>query len=115
MIAYYGCSPDNVSKVENATWEILDEMIQIGASEENLAKAKEQLIKRRESSYTSSNSFWASVIKSSHIYNEKISNMEEYSNAVNAVTADDLKQAAAKYLKHDEFVKVTLLPEALKK
>lgn len=115
LIAYYGCSPDNVSKVENATWEILDEMIQIGASEENIAKAKEQLIKRRESSYTSSNSFWASVIKSSHIYNEKISNMEEYANAVNAVTADDLKQAAAKYLKHDEFVKVTLLPEALKK
>ena len=36
-------------------------------------------------------------------------------NAVNAVTADDLKRAAAKYLKHDEFVKVTLLPEALKK
>ena len=78
-------------------------------------KAKEQLIKRREASYTSSNSFWASVIKSSHIYNEKISNMEEYANAVNAVTADDLKQAAAKYLKHDEFVKVTLLPETLKK
>jgi len=115
MIAYYGCSPDNVSKVENATWEIFDEMIQIGVSEENLAKAKEQLIKRREASYTSSNSFWASVIKGSYIYGNKIANMEEYTNAVNAITVNDLKQAAAKYLTHDEFVKVTLLPETLKK
>ena len=41
--------------------------------------------------------------------------MEEYTNAVNAITVNDLKQAAAKYLTHDEFVKVTLLPETLKK
>ncbi len=115
LIAYYGCAPDNVEKVENATWDILDEMIQSGASEENLAKAKEQLIKRREASYSSSNSFWAGAIQGSYIYGNKILNMEEYTNAVNSVTIDDLKQAAAKYLKHDEFVKVTLLPETLKK
>ena len=111
LIAYYGCAPDNVDKVANATWEILDEMMQNGTSEENLAKAKEQLIKRRESSYTSSNSFWAGVIQGSYIYGTPIQNMETYINLVNSVTADDIKVAAQKYLTHDEFVKVTLLPE----
>ncbi len=115
MIAYYGCSPENVDKVENATWEILDEMMNIGATEENLAKAKEQLIKGRESSYFSSNSFWAGVIKDSYIYNTPIQNMEKYSEIVNSVTIEDLKAAAAKYLTHNEFVKVTLLPESAKK
>lgn len=115
MIAYYGCSPENVEKVKNATWEILDEMINTGATEENLAKAKEQLIKGRESSYSSSNSFWGSVIRSSYIYGSPIKNMEKYAEVVNSVTIDDLKSAAAKYLKHDEFVTVTLLPESAKK
>ncbi|MBR1768995.1 MAG: insulinase family protein [Bacteroidales bacterium] len=115
MTAYYSFAPDNAEKVENATFEILDEMSSSGATEANLAKAKEQLIKRRESSYTSSNSFWSSVIKSSYIYGTKIQNMETYKEIVNSVTVEDIKAAAEKYLKHDEFVKVTLLPETLKK
>ena len=104
MIAAYTCAPDNAQKVEDATWEILDNMINNGTDEINLAKAKEQLIKRRESQYTSSNNFWASVIKSSYTYNEPIKNMETYSNLVNSVTVDDIKAAAAKYLKHNEYV-----------
>ena len=115
MIAVYTCSPDNADKVEKATWEILDDMINNGADEVNIAKAKEQLIKRRESQYSSSNNFWASVIKSSYTHNRPIKNMETYSNLVNSVTSDDLKAAAAKYLKHNEHVKVMLLPEHLKK
>ena len=115
MTAYYTCAPDNAQKVEDATWEILDDMINNGTDEVNLAKAKEQLIKRRESQYTSSNNFWASVIKSSYTYNKPIKSMETYSNLVNSVTAEDVKAAAAKYLQHKEYVKVTLLPETLKK
>lgn len=115
VTAYYSCSPDNTKKVEDATWEILDEMINEGVSDVNLAKAKEQLIKRREASYTSSNSFWAGVIKSSYTYNRPIKSMDAYKELVNSITADDVKAAAAKYLQHKEYVKVTLLPESLKK
>lgn len=113
--AFYSCSPENVDKVVNATWEILDNMAKEGADDVNLAKAKEQLIKRREASYTSSDSFWASVIQSSYVYNTPIMNMEAYTNLVNSITSDDIKAAAAKYLKHDEYVKVMLMPETLKK
>lgn len=113
--AYYSCAPENVDKVVDATWEILDNMAKEGADDVNLAKAKEQLIKRRESSYTSSDSFWAGVIQNSYIYNTPIMNMEAYTNLVNSITSDDIKAAAAKYLKHDEYVKVMLMPETLKK
>ncbi|MBO6117869.1 MAG: insulinase family protein [Bacteroidales bacterium] len=115
MTAYYTCAPDNVAKVEDATWEILDDMINNGTDEVNLAKAKEQLIKRRESQYSSSNNFWASVIQQSYIHNIKIANMEEFKDLVNSITADEVKAIAAKYLKHNEYVKVQLLPETLKK
>ena len=113
--AYYSCSPANADKVIDATWEILDKVINEGVSDVDLSKAKEQLIKRRESSYTSSDSFWASAIRSSYIYGTKIQTMDEYSNIVNSVTSDDVKNAAAKYLKHNEYVKVMLQPENLKK
>jgi len=115
VTAYYGCSPENTQKVEDATWEILDEMINNGVSDVNLAKAKEQLIKRRESSYSSSNNFWSGVIKSSYVYNRPIKSMDAYKELVNSITAEDVKAAAVKYLQHKEYVKVTLLPETLKK
>lgn len=115
MMAAYTCAPDNTEKVEKATWEIIDEVIKNGVDETNLAKAKEQLIKRRESQYSSSNNFWLSIIKSSYLYNKPIKNMETYSNLVNSVTSEDIKASATKYLQHKEYVKVTLLPETLKK
>ena len=115
LITYYMLAPDNVQKVTDATWEILDNMINNDVSETNISKAKEQLIKRREASYTSSNAFWAGVIKSKYVYGTEIANMDAYKNLVNSITSDDIKAAAKKYLSHDEYVKVTLLPETLKK
>ena len=41
--------------------------------------------------------------------------MEEFKDLVNSITADEVKAIAAKYLKHNEYVKVQLLPETLKK
>lgn len=114
FIAYYSLAPENVDKVTQATWEILDNMANEGVSETNLAKAKEQMIKHREANYTSSNTFWASVIKSKYVYGTEIASMETYKNLVNSITAEDVKTAAKKYLSHDEYVKVTLLPETAK-
>ncbi|MCH3924451.1 MAG: insulinase family protein [Bacteroidales bacterium] len=115
MIAYYTCAPANLDKVEKATWDVVDAMINQGPSEADVNKAKEQLIRRREASYTSSNNFWLGVIQSSIWYEQPISNMETYKNSVNAITAADVKAAAAKYLSHNTYVKVTLKPETAKK
>lgn len=114
VMGYYTCSPDNVEKVQQATFEIMDEMAKNGISEENLKKAKEQLINGVESSYTSSNEYWAGQIKSKVLWNEQIKNLETIKAEINAVTLDDVKAAAAKYLTHSEYVKVTLLPETKK-
>lgn len=114
FIAYYSLAPENVDKVTQATWEILDNMANKGVSETNLAKAKEQMIKHREANYTSSNAFWAGVIKAKYVYGTEIASMEAYKNLVNSITAEDVKAAAKKYLSHDEYVKVTLLPETAK-
>jgi predicted Zn-dependent peptidase len=40
--------------------------------------------------------------------------LEEYSAAVNALTIEDIKAVAAKYLKHDGYVRASLKPEAMK-
>ena len=40
--------------------------------------------------------------------------LEEYTAAVNALTVEDIKKVAEKYLKHDEYVRVSLKPAAMK-
>lgn len=111
--AYYSIQPSNEQKVTDATFAILDEMIQNGASEDYIAKAKEQLIKRREQAMQSNN-FWSNNLQSLYLYGNEILDVDTYNNSINAVTNDDLKASAAKYLKYDEHVKVTLLPEQTK-
>ena len=39
--------------------------------------------------------------------------LEEFSAAVNALTIEDVKAVAQKYLKHDGYVRVALKPEAM--
>lgn len=114
-MGYYGCSMENVDKVVEATETILDEFINGNVLEENLTKAKEQLINRRTTSYSNSNDFWASMMLNNAVLDYDMKTMEEYTNEINAVTVDDIKAMAGKYLKHSEFVKLVLLPESAKK
>jgi predicted Zn-dependent peptidase len=39
--------------------------------------------------------------------------LEEYTAAVNALTIEDIKAVATKYLKHDGYVRVSMKPAAM--
>ncbi|HBN06282.1 MAG TPA: hypothetical protein DD434_10925, partial [Bacteroidales bacterium] len=112
FLAYYSCDPQNIDNLTNATWRVFDKIIAEGPTETDLAKAKEQTIRLRETQQQK-NEFWSSVIKGSIWYDYQLTNLEEYKANVNSITIEDIKEVAKKYLKHDEHVRVSLKPEAM--
>lgn len=114
LMAYYSIAPENETKVIDATWEILDNMINEGTTDTYLSKAKEQLCTRREKA-TAENGYWAGLIRGHLTYGTPLTTVDQYKAMVNSVTLDDVKAAAAKYLTHKEYVKVTSYPESMKK
>ena len=112
LFAYYSCDPENADNLANATWKVFDKIIAEGPTEVDLAKVKEQLIRARETQQEK-NGYWTSAIKGSIWYDFELTNLDEYKAAVNAITVEDVKEMAKKYLKHDEYVRVNLKPEAM--
>ncbi|MDR1005900.1 MAG: insulinase family protein [Bacteroidales bacterium] len=112
-VILYTCDPAKVDTLTTATFEILDDIINNGPTDEDIAKAKEQLISERKTQMENNN-YWTSVINGSRWYGYDLQTYDEYVAAVNAITKDDLKAAAAKYLNHKEYLRCALKPEAMK-
>jgi zinc protease len=112
-MAYYMCSPDNVDKIADATFGVFDKIIADGPTDEDLAKAKEQLISERKVSLES-NRTWASIINGSRWFGYEMTTLEQYTAAINAMTKEDIKAVAVKYLNHNEYLKVSMKPESMK-
>ena len=107
------CNPEMINQLTEATFEVFDKIISEGISEEDLVKAKETLILNRKKSIEQ-NYFWLGQIQNAEFYGNEIQTLDEYISAVNALTAEDIKKIAVKYLKHDEYVRVSLKPAAMK-
>lgn len=112
-MCYYTCDPTTVDKLTNATFEVLDKIVAEGPTEVDLNKVKEQLILERKGRMEN-NGYWLGQIIGSRFYKYEMQTLEEYSAAVNALTIEDIKAVAAKYLKHDGYVRVSLKPESMK-
>ena len=112
-MCYYTCDPTTVDKLTNATFEVLDKLIAEGPTATDLDKVKEQLILERKGRMEK-NGYWLGQIIGSRFYGYEMQTLEEYSAAVNALTIEDIKAVAAKYLKHDGYVRVSMKPESMK-
>jgi zinc protease len=107
------CNPNTIDQLTQATFKVFDKIISEGISEEDLIKAKETLILDRKKS-VENNYFWLNQILGSRFNGYEMQTLEEYTAAVNALTVEDIKKVAEKYLKHDEYVRVSLKPAAMK-
>ena len=107
------CDPERAPEIEKAFLRILAQYQQEGPNEETLNKVKKQLITGRETNLKD-NGFWRSLIHGSYMYNINRDDLYDYENQVNAITANDIKELAAKYIHLDNFISVKLVPETVK-
>ena len=110
----YGSSPANVDKLSKRVFEVIDSLKTHGASEADLTKVKEQLIRARETDLKT-NGYWAAAIAQRDQNNEDIAGvLGPYDALLKGLTAQQLQDAAKKYFDLNRYVKVVLLPETVK-
>lgn len=106
----FGCAPNRVEELVATVYQVLDSIKTFGPDNNVMNKIKETQKRQRELNLKK-NSFWNGIIVNYIQYNENPVEILNYSNWVNEITADDIKQAANEYL-NKNVVKVVLYPES---
>jgi zinc protease len=79
-------------------------------NETDLEEIKKNYIKNRAEA-VKQNNFWLSVIQSSLMNNEAITNTEDYNKLVNGISAKKVKEFAKKLFKKYDSVEVVMNPK----
>jgi len=106
----FGCAPQNVDGLVKSAIGVFEKFRKDGADTATLKKVKETSIRTRESAVRT-NKFWLKQLINSDFYGSKIPTLQEYVAAVQAVTADDVKRMAKKYIQPDHYVLGVLKPK----
>jgi zinc protease len=110
LMIMYGCAPKAADKLTKAVFGELKKILASGPTQVDLDKAKETLIRGRETDLEK-NDFWLSKLESLYYDGTDPVSILNFKDRVNAVTVDDLKLAANNFLNMKNYVRVTLKPE----
>ncbi|HPW28248.1 MAG TPA: insulinase family protein [Rhodoferax sp.] len=104
------CAPENVDKVVAAAFGEIRKIQEAGPEASDLAKVKQNwLTKHREN--LRENRYWMGKLQTAELYKTDPALLLDYEKQVSALTVDDIKGAAQRYLKSDNYVQVVLYPE----
>ncbi len=106
----FGAAPERLDSLAGAVFDVIEQIKKNGPTATDLAKVKETQRRTFEKS-TRENDFWAGQLIARTENNEDLKNVLSYPALVDALTADMIKAAAVKYLRKDNYVRVSLFPE----
>ena len=108
--ANFPCAPENVDKVNTAFFDIIKNAQSNGIDQKDLDKVKETLKKQNEDQMKD-NDHWLTMLSMAWIEKNNPMWVYDYSKKLNALTVQDLQQAAKKYLNMNNYIKAVLNPE----
>ncbi|MFN3851345.1 MAG: M16 family metallopeptidase [Spirosomataceae bacterium] len=109
----FGCSPENVEKLINATLDELNKIRQNGADQKDIDKFKAE-DKRDTEEQLKDNNFWASYLSSKYLIGEDAKDVLKNNEELEKITPASTKATANKYFNGDNFIRIVLLPETKK-
>ena len=104
------CGPENVDKLIKATHEEIEKIKANGPAAVDLDKVKETWRQQYQVNIKD-NTFWAKQLLASIETGSGSGELLSYEKRVAALTANDVKEAAKKYLDMKNYVEVVLNPE----
>ena len=110
FIVFFQCAPKDVDMLSKAVKEEIEKLQKDGPSEENMTKAKETFRRERETALKQNN-FWMSVITGYNQIKRPYTDLFNFDKLVDAVTGEQVKQAAKTFLPTDKIHTLSLIPE----
>ena len=108
--AGFPCAPENVDKVFKAFFDIITNAQNNGVEQKDLDKVKETLKKQNEDELKD-NDHWLNELSGAWIEHDDPMWIYDYAKKVQALTVQDLQEAAKKYINTQNYIKAVLNPE----
>ncbi len=106
----YGTDPEKLEELKQAVFDEIRDFMQNGPSEEELAKAKEKMLREREVSLRE-NRFWLSILSNTYYLKDgDFSEFGQFEKIVNDLSTEQMQEAFKKYFNFDNYVSVALRP-----
>lgn len=107
----YGTDPEKLGELKQAIFDEINDFVRNGPSAEELAKAKEKMLREREVAQRE-NRFWLNIISNTYYLKDgDFSEFGKYEDTVKSFTENSVKAAFGKYFDFKNYVSVALQPE----
>ena len=106
----FGCSPDRVDELTSSLFNQIDSIRTVTLDESYIEKVKE-MQRRRKEVETKENDYWLKKLQSYYFYGMDLSQLNKDDEEIDKLNADDVLEAAKKYLNMKNYVSVILYPE----
>jgi zinc protease len=106
----FGTDPAKLDELVEAVFAEIRALQSAGPSDSVLQKVKETQRRSLETSLRE-NRYWLGQLVAARRYGSDPRNLLRYEDLISALTADDIRRAAQLYLRLDNYVQVTLVPE----
>lgn len=107
----FGAAPERLEALTEAAISQIDSVKKFGTTNEYLTKVKEAALRGRETALKR-NDYWLSQISTFDQSGWPLAEIPHGDKLINSLTVQDLQRAAAKYLRRDHYVRVSLYPES---
>jgi len=107
----FGCAPENIAKLEKATFDEIQAIQAHGISADYIAKVKE-LRRRAHETNLRDNFYWLNELWRAYTYGDDPKLVLDFDAMVDKVSSDRVRAAAKKYLTSTQYVLGELRPEA---
>jgi zinc protease len=106
----FGSAPERLEELTAALFQQIDSLKRFGPTQDDIDKVKE--IQRRErETRLRQNDYWLSQLVAAELYGTDPRDILTYEKLIDALTTETIREAANRYLRTDNFVRVSLYPE----
>ena len=106
----FGAAPDRLEEMTDSVFALIDRLKNQGPAQQDIDKVKEQQRRARETNLRQ-NSFWLGQIIARVRSGGELRDIPTYDALIDALTAEDVRAAARRYLNVENYVRVSLYPE----
>jgi zinc protease len=106
----FGTSPDRLEEMVDSVFAVIERLKTDGPSQEDIDKVKEQQRRSNETNLRN-NGYWIGQMNARVASGGDMRDIPTYLEYIDALTAEDVREAARLYLNVENYVRVSLYPE----